>query len=428
MREEIIHYIWQNHFTGTEFLLSDGRKCSLLFPGYHNLNSGPDFENGIIKIDEIIFSGNIEIHLKSSDWKKHGHHEDPSYDNIILHVVLFDDEIICDRNHNSFPTLVINIKEFEKTTAKIQTLIKKNKSKLICTDFIPDIPSSVIQSEMDKMLNMQIVNKGKKIEEIRNRCFNDWNETAWILTARTMGLKLNSDAMEMLAYSISWKTLLANRDNITRIEAMLFGQAGLLPEHGNDEYSKRLIAEYILLQKKYSLSPIDKRAWKFAPIRPTSRPEIRLSQLASIIHKHDSLINLFDSIKDPSDLFSQLQFEPDSYWMTHKAFGKSSPKAAMHKAGKALVNTLLINAIVPFQYYRASVISENDKPSQIIKLLEHSAAEKNSIIDLFIKAGFPIVCAADSQAALYLYKNYCIKKQCLKCGIFNFLIKTDHAQ
>lgn len=424
MKEQIVQYLWQQRLLGNQFTLTDGRLCTIDFPGINNSESGPDFLNAKITINGIQWIGNIEIHLSGSDWKNHGHQNDPAYDNIILHCVLNDNKEVLDKNKQLVNTLLIDkelVIKFENTA---NLLIQKNKNNIACQDFISQLSDITIHQQLDRMLVDQISNKALRIKEIAKRCRNDLNETLWVLLARSFGLKINADAMELLAYQLPWKIVSSCRKNQLQLEALLFGQSGLLPAESDESYVTELINEFKFLKNKHSLRPLEGKIWKMFPVRPPSMPTIRLSQLANLIQNNDSIVNLFELTHSFENAKTLFKVKASNYWETHYSFGKLASIKTNCTLGDSMVNTIIINALVPYLFFQANQWGKQELKEKAIRLLETAPAEQNNTIKIFSTAGLKTANAADTQALLHLYSNYCKKNKCMKCSIFSGIMNT----
>jgi hypothetical protein len=295
MTEEFLHYIWQYRLYSPSLILRSGEKVEVLIPGIHNSDSGPDFFNARIRIGDTTWAGNIEIHIQSSDWKRHNHQHDMSYDNVILHVVWRHDTDIFRTDGSPIPTLELDGLYNEHAWKNYLGFMTSQKW-IPCDTMIAGVDTFVRNAWLDRVLVERLERKALQVEHILSITNNDWAHTFYRLLARNMGFKLNNQAFEMLAQSLPYQFLAKHADDLFQVEAMVFGQAGLLSASFSDEYPQRLKREYGFLQKKFDLTPVDAHLWRFMRLHPGNFPTLRLAQFASIIHHSGSIIGgLFES-------------------------------------------------------------------------------------------------------------------------------------
>lgn len=420
MKEDFLHFIWNYKLYEKDNLITeDSEPIEVISPGRHNTHAGPDFFNARIKIGNTLWAGNVEVHTRSSDWNRHGHQKDASYRNTILHVVAEQDTTVHNDTGSVVPSLVI----------KWPDRIERNWLSLIeshdwvkCASQLYRIDPFRIKFFLNGILIERLKQKIEIIQQGLEETNNDWAETFYRAIARNFGLRENSAPFEMLARSLPQFILARHHDSLLQIEALIFGQAGLLgDELFADDYYLELRKEYRFLAIKYGLKPIDGHLWKFMRMYPSNFPTIRLAQFAMLIHLSHNLFSAVIEAKDFGELKSLFTICASEYWDNHYNFNK--PSVNRKKIfGKQIFNLILINVVVPFCFaYGESrnIISLKDRA---LEFLEQLPSENNSIIRRWAKAGIPSSNALESQALLQLYRYYCEPAKCLNCTIGHKII------
>ena len=425
MTEDFLHYIWKYRLVEQEnFATTEGERIDVLNPGIHNTDAGPDFFNAKIKIGDTQWVGNVEIHINTSDWAKHKHDSDKAYDNVILHLVGcndIDENTISRSNGQKIPLAQLSYNRSYQDNYK---QLNASNEWVACSKWLNEIDSFTTNYWLNKVLIERLSEKTTYISDLLTMNNNSWEDTYYQHLARTFGLSINSIPFEMMARALPLIYIGKHKSNITQVEALLFGQAGMLEgDDCTDDYYLMLKKEYQFLRHKFNLTPIEKHLWKFLRLRPANFPTIRIAQFAQLIHRSSSLFSKIIDIasnekgevlfKKISDLFD-MQTSP--YWETHYTFGKESKKRTK-KIGSSFIHILLINSIVPFLFARGASINNENLKTRSLELLEEIKPEKNSIIEQWNNQGIKADNAYTSQALIHLKKNYCDKGQCLNCQI-----------
>jgi len=414
MKESILHYVWQNRlFTAHDLKTTVGEKLEIIDVGRNNTDAGPDFFNAKIRIGETLWAGNVEIHTLSSDWYKHNHQSDKRYDSIILHVVTHADGIVC--RADGQPIAQFELKYPQQIDTNYDRLFSEQKW-IPCSDKINLVPSIFVQSWKSALLSERLEQKMNSIETLLNENNQHWEEAFYITLARNFGFGTNNQAFESLAKSISLAVLGKHKDNITQLEALLFGQAGLLDQEKQDEYSIKLKKEYDFLQVKYDLHPINGSQWKLLRLRPDNFPYVRIAQFAALIHTSTKLFSKILDHPNIETLRKLFENEPSAYWNSSYLFGNKS-KTHVKKLGALSIDGILINTVVPFLFCYGYHKNNDDLKNRAIQLLEDIPAERNSIINGWLELGVKTENAYDSQALIQLKRQYCNEKKCLRCRI-----------
>ncbi|KQC01824.1 DUF2851 family protein [Pedobacter sp. Hv1] len=415
--EELLHFVWQFRMYGAQPLQTTaGELIQVIQLGTINKNAGPDFSNAKLKIGETTWVGNVEIHLKSSDWLLHQHQLDHAYDNVILHVVYEDDAKIYRKDGTILPVLVLK--------GLFPTYLITNYEQLItaanqfpCEKQIHKIDDFLIKGFLSRVLVERLEDKSTEVYEKLKELKNDWDEAFYHLMARNFGFKVNAVPMEMLARSLPQQLFAKHKDNPLQIEALIFGQAGFLNQKFEEAYPQQLQAEYQFLQKKYKLIPIDISLWKFMRMRPQNFPTLRLAQFAALIVNSNHLFSkvlAFKDYRNSQELFENLPV--NAYWQNHYHFNKTTENVSL-QLGKDSINNILINTLSLFLFAFGKAMDQHNYITRCFYILENLPAENNAVIKQYVNAGVNVKDAYQTQALLQLKKTYCNEKKCLNCGI-----------
>jgi hypothetical protein len=409
---------------------TEGEHVDIVATGYRNTNSGPDFLEAKIQIGDKLWAGHVEIHVKSSDWNRHGHQTDKAYQNVILHVVYENDT-----KSNDLPTLELKGRFDETLFANYQRFIS-SKNWIPCEKSIAQVPVFTRLSWLDRMAVERLESKAEAVIKILNANQFDWEDTLYKLLMRYFGLKVNNEAFETLANILPFKTLLKHADNLLQVEAMLMGCAGFLENDFTEDYPLLLKREFNVMKAKFNLLTMPAERWKFMRMRPSNFPTIRLAQMAQLIHKNGCLFSKIREAKNAAEVKALFDVAASDYWETHYRFNQRLPnppdplKRGSHGSrktskhlGDATANILIINAVVPLLFCYGKLHKDESMCETAMQFLEETEAEDNAIIRHFAQCGIKAENAMQSQALLHLYNMYCKRKRCLECRIGNVLLK-----
>lgn len=408
MKERLLHFIWQHKlFNIRDLLTEDGNSLQIINFGKINNDGGPDFFNATIKIDNIVLVGNIELHVYASDWILHKHNNDKKYKNVILHVVYFNDVAIP-----NIPTLVLNGLIPPILIERYSSMLL-SKQLLICKPMLSDIDEFSLLKWKERLLIERLERKSAIILHNLNNLNNDWEQVCYRLLGKYFGSHINNDNFERLTQYLDCKILSKHANDITQLEAMIFGVAGFLNADFVDEYPLMLKREYLFLKHKYKLQEVETHSWQFLRIRPISFPTIRLAWFAQLMQK----LPLFQLILSENIKFDFMDnIQTSVYWETHYTFDKISSKKNKH-IGNDFKSMLCVNVIAPLVYAYGKWIGDEKWTHHSIQILMSVAAEQNSKTKHFFEAGLKQYSAYDSQAFIELQDNYCTQKRCLDCSI-----------
>ena len=421
--EGLLQYIWQHRlWLSEDMVTNDGRKVRVIDPGLLNTDSGPDFFNAKVEIDGHLWVGNVEIHVRASDWKRHHHDEDPAYDSVILHVVEKDDAPVTRINGEIIPQVELQVSpRFNECYDRLVNA----RVELPCAARLKEVPTLTVTEWIEALAFERLHSKVDRVRELYDRYHGSWEDICYVLLARTLGFGINNDAFERLARVTPLRLLHKHSDSILQVEALLFGQSGLLNgAHSDDTYYQQLMREYAFLANKFSLRPIEGTAWRLFRSRPQNFPYRRIALLAQFVQGGFNLMNDILHAEDTNALRQLFDIELSGYWTTHYSFGKPSPGA-----GRALSNSsidiVLINTVAPLLYARGELTDDYQMTDRAIALLEDIRPEKNSIVTMFTAAGIKCDDALTSQALIQLRRNYCEARKCIYCRLGHRLLATD---
>ena len=422
--ELLLHYCWKHKMWPLQGLeTTDGRVVEVLDPGLHNHNAGPDFFNAKLKIGGTLWVGNVEIHDKSGDWYLHGHDKDAHYNNVVLHVVEMADREVQTQEGNFVPQMVL----------KVPDNVRENYEELLRTDayppcyrIIPNLTPLLVHSWMAALQTERLEQKTVAIAERAQKAGGSWEDAYFITLARNYGFGINGDAFEEWARHIPLQAVGKHRDDLFQIEAIFLGQAGLLElstipdsyqkDALNEGYFAKLRNEYQYLAHKFSLQPMDVNLWRFFRLRPQNFPHIRISQLANLYFSRKAGLSDLLECRDVVSFAEMLRTQVTPYWETHYTFGSESVRNAKHLSPFS-INLLLINTCIPMMFAYGRHAMREELCDRAFDFLEQLKAENNHIIRMWKEVGLDVKSAGDSQALILLKREYCDKRDCLRCRI-----------
>ncbi|MBT8234945.1 MAG: DUF2851 family protein [Bacteroidia bacterium] len=424
MQEDFLHFLWKFRkldFPGLQ--TSCGQSLFIIDPGHHNKLSGPDFFNARIRLNDQLWAGNIEIHVRASDWYAHNHERDPNYENVILHVVWQEDIPVINIAGHAIPTLEMRTMLRPDSLRSYRELMKVRSGQFInCDKQIGTISTFALNAWMERLFFERLIEKVSQIESLLPVCNSDWEAVSFLILLQGFGSKINKENFSELGRKIPYQVVHKVKRAPAKLEAILFGMAGLLDESDPlDSYHQSLRTEFDFLAHKFNLKQASRKKVEFFKLRPMNFPTIRLSQFASFWCDAKNSFEALMSESRYGSLEKMLSAKASGYWDTHYVFGKES-KRKPKKTSKAFIEVLVLNAILPlkFAYSRYRGIDQNEK---ILSLVRSLKPENNSVTRSYAKLGINAASALESQALLQLYKRYCLKHRCLECSIGHFLLQ-----
>ena len=422
--EQLLQYLWKYKLYPSDTLVTtDGQMIEVIDPGMQNRDAGPDFFNAKIKIDGQLWAGNVEIHRTSDDWTSHRHHQDKAYNSVILHLA---EKITRDIVNEAGQTVAQCRISVPPTVRENAEFLIYSDSNIPCGHHLYSLPKGMMRAFLTRLSTERLERKTNDVYTLLKRFNHSWDEVFYVMLSRNFGFGVNADAFERLALSLPFKYLLKHGEDIMQVEALMFGQAGLLdhPVKG-DAYHARLRQEYLFLKAKYSLKSLESYLFKRLRVRPRAFPELRIAQLASLLQSSGRLFSVMLKETDCNRLLARFQIEPSRYWTTHYGFGRESggtPK----KIGRGSLEIILINTVVPLLFAYGKSVSDDSYQERACNFLESMKPERNRVVKEFERAGIVPRNAFDTQALIQLRKEYCEKRECLSCQIGHKLLSTTN--
>jgi hypothetical protein len=422
MKEDFLHFLWEyGLFDKASLSTTTGENIEILAPGQHNTDAGPDFFNAKIKIGDTVWAGNVEIHMRASDWQRHVHHEDKAYNNVILHVVKENDKPVLRAGGQALATLVMRYNP--QMEARYAALLQSVEW-VACGKEAAQVDLFRIKHFLNRLLVERLEQKSQQLYDVLDATQNDWRKAFYQLLFRAVGFGVNAVPFELLAKATPPAAIGKHRGSLPQMEALLFGQAGMLAGEAKDDYHRALQKEYDFLRAKFSLQPMEGYLWKFLRLRPSNFPTVRVAQLAVLLHKPGDLMEEMLAFRTVADLYRLFDVQASDYWNTHFTFGKISRK--MPKVlGAASVQRMIVNAIVPYLFAYGRRQGNEVLCEKAMDLLEALPPEKNHIIAGWEEAGVKPENAFYAQALIRLKTDYCNTKQCLKCPVGMHLLQKS---
>lgn len=421
MKEDFLHYVWKyQKFSTSNLLTITGDEVLVIHPGQHNFNSGPDFFNAQLKIKGQLWAGNVELHIKSSDWYVHGHETDVAYDSIILHIVWEHDTDVFNKNQEAFDTL--QLKEYiDKSALKSYKALFSTEQKWInCENQFHTVDTFVLENWLERLYLERLEQKSERILQQLTQNNNHWEALLFQMLAKNFGLKVNGESFFSIASSVNFSVIQKCRANVFDVEALLYGQAGILEKEPTDVYVKTLQQKYNYLAHKFQLNSDSVTAPKFFRLRPPNFPTIRLSQLAVLYAEKEHLFSAIIHSKTKEDFYKIFNIKATNYWNTHFNFGVAASKRRKILT-KKFIDLLLINTVIPIKFCYAKSQGK-DISEELMQLASSISKEENTIVKRFNSLQAIAKNAMDSQALLQLKNMYCDPKRCLDCAVGNSLL------
>ncbi len=419
--ERLLQLIWQySLYTPGSLLTQAGDPVTVIRPGVLNRNAGPDFLEAKIKVGDTLLVGNVELHVNSSDWLKHGHQDDPAYQRLILHVVYNAD--VADVVAHT-PVLQLGPHIPAHIIAQYAGLVQAPAS-IPCSTQLPNVKDIIKESWLSRLLAERWEQKLADWEELLERSAGDWRNLMYWRTAANFGFKVNATPFLMMAQSLPLNILARHNESLMQVEALIFGQAGMLEGSFEDAYPQALQQEYKYLRQKYQLVPIPAHLWKFLRMRPANFPTIRLAQFAALVHKSVHLFSQVVEVGTGKEIQPLFDVTASEYWDTHFRFDEASLPSTPKHLGDSSIDNIIINTIAPIQFLYAGQQGINGLKERAQQLLDTIPAEKNNIISLWKASLWVAENASRSQAMIQLYNHYCSARRCMECPIGLSIIRA----
>ena len=416
-----MQYVWKHRLWRSEDMVTNtGKKVRVVDPGLLNTDAGPDFFNAKIEIDGHMWVGNVEMHYRATDWKRHRHDSDKAYDSVILHVVAKDDAPVRRTNGELIPQLVLEVSP--QFNADYASLVGAT-IEVPCATKIKQVPHLTIVEWVEGLAFERLHGKVERIHQLLDSFNGSWEDVCYVTLARNFGFGINNDAFERLARRTPLRLLGKHSDSVLQIEALLFGQAGMLDaqKQGMDSYYNQLCTEYAFLSNKFQLTPMEKESWKLFRIRPQNFPYRRIAMLAQFIEGGFRMMNRILEVEGEKEMRALFEVELSGYWTKHYTFGKPNERATA-TLSRSSIDIILINTVAPLLYAYGELTGNYEMTDKAIKLLEDLRAENNSIVSHFVAYGIDCPDALTSQALVQLKREYCDARKCIYCKIGHHLL------
>ena len=416
-----MQYVWKHRLWRSEDMVTNtGKKVRVVDPGLLNTDAGPDFFNAKIEIDGHMWVGNVEMHYRATDWKRHRHDSDKAYDSVILHVVAKDDAPVRRTNGELIPQLVLEVSP--QFNADYASLVGAT-IEVPCATKIKQVPHLTIVEWVEGLAFERLHGKVERIHQLLDSFNGSWEDVCYVTLARNFGFGINNDAFERLARRTPLRLLGKHSDSVLQIEALLFGQAGMLDAQklGMDSYYNQLCTEYAFLSNKFQLTPMEKESWKLFRIRPQNFPYRRIAMLAQFIEGGFRMMNRILEAEGEKEMRALFEMELSGYWTKHYTFGKPNERATA-TLSRSSIDIILINTVAPLLYAYGELTGNYEMTDKAIKLLEDLRAESNSIVSHFVAYGIDCPDALTSQALVQLKREYCDARKCIYCKIGHHLL------
>lgn len=421
MKEDFLHYVWQfKKFNVLDLKTVQGENIDIINAGQYLQLAGPDFFNAQLIIGDQKWAGNVEIHIKSSDWYVHNHERDEAYDNVILHVVWEHDTEVFRQDNSEIP--VLELKNYiAPDTLENYNVLSAAKTWIYCEKELATIDSFVFENWKERLLLERLERKAMPILQLATATENDWEAVLFCFLAKSFGLNTNGDIFYKIARSIPFAVVRRESFEVENLEALFFGRAGLLDVDHEDVYFKDLKSRYDYICHKYQIPEVHIDMVQFFKHRPDNFPTIRLAQLAQLYHKHQNLFSKITQGISVQGIYEVFEVQVSPYWQTHYKFDKESAKKRKALTS-SFIDLVIVNTVVPFRFaYGKSIGKENSE--ELITLLQDIVPEKNNIIDKFKSFKLDVKSAYDTQSLLQLKNEYCSSKRCLQCAVGLELLK-----
>tara|TARA_B100000949_G_scaffold47660_1_gene41407 strand:- start:5105 stop:6412 length:1308 start_codon:yes stop_codon:yes gene_type:complete len=424
MKEDFLHYVWKfQKFDVGSLYTSNGEILHIKNQGSHNLNSGPDFFNAQIELDGQLWAGNVEIHLKSSDWYAHSHEKDSAYDNVILHVVWEHDTEIYRKDGSVIPTFILKEKIPKATIQQYQKLFSKGNKWINCENDFKDLDEFKVENWLERLYLERLQHKQEMLLQELKATQNHWESLLFRVLCKNFGLKVNGSSFFSVAKSIDFSVVKKCSHERQDLEALLMGQAGLLEGETEDWYFKTLKRRYEYLKHKFQLKNGNVIVPKFFRLRPPNFPTVRLAQFAMLYFEQPSLFSKVIAGQQIEEFYELLNVSGSEYWETHYNFGVGSLQRKK-RVSKSLMDLLIINTIIPLKFCYA-VQHGKDVSEEILELAAKISSEENTVVKKFNSLKKVSKSACQSQALLQLKTEYCDKNKCLECAIGGYILGSQ---
>lgn len=419
MKEDLLQFIWQSKLLFKQTLVAtNGQAFEVLNPGVLNRDSGPDFSNARILCEGVTLAGSVEIHTRTSDWKRHGHHHDAAYDNVILHVVYENDS----RTEPENRFIILELKNYlSKAMLQRYDLLMRNKATIPCEPVFSLPDTTILQNWLHRLAIERLQKKCTRLNTVLEHSAHNWEQTFYILTAKYFGQKINDAPFEWLARNLPLQVLTRHKNKLSQLEALILGCSGFLQGNFEDQYLRFLKQEYQHLKEKFSLPELDPKVWKFGRTRPSNFPTIRLIQFSAFIYQSSHLLSKIIEAPDLTELRKLYRLR-HTHLINYAQLSGHHFSNVKAELGESAIDTIIINTVIPILFLYGKYHDEETLCEKALQWLEKLKPERNSVTSYFSQNGIPNTSALHSQAIIEMKTTYCHNKKCLQCSIGNHIL------
>ncbi len=439
--EAFVQALWQQQrFNLFGLTTTSGSAITILDPGMLNTDGGPDFRHAHVKIGDTEWHGDVEIHVASSTWFDHRHHENERYNSVVLHVTLHGDLWtggLIRQDGTALPELVL----YPRIEASLRTLLYQYfttpANDFLCGSRWNTVPESVRNTYVRQLATERLRDKTATLAGVLPKPPLD--DLLYERLFAGLGYAKNADPMRQLAQRVPL-ALLRQLDDPIDVEAVLFGTAGLLPAPADLLNTDRLTADYVMdlherferLRHRFDLVPLPRTVWQFFRLRPANFPTLRIAQAARFVApggilRDDAGSLLLDAIRQPRPikaLLNVLGSRPGSFWETHFRLEKAT-KPRNPALGSTRRQALLVNAVIPVLLVYAQHIQDIALATSIRNLLTYLPPENDEVTRRFHALGTKPANALMAQGYHQLYRTRCEHARCLSCDIGRHVLDAD---
>jgi hypothetical protein len=391
--EFLLQAIWQHQRLSREQLKTcDGQAVQVLHPGFRSVEGGPDFRGAVIQIgDGPAKTGDVEVDIRASGWRAHGHNRNPAFQNVILHVV-------WDSEHTAGGPPQLPLREvIDATLGELSLWLGSEGSQSLpeslrgkCSAPLRDLDETQLRELLHQAAQVRLQSKAAQFEARAKQA--GWEQALWEGLFRALGYKHNIWPMQRLG-ELRQRWLSQNGDPVG-VQARLFGISGLLPTELTSTrgvaYFRRVWDQWWRERDEYLDYVLPNTMWRFHGLRPANHPQRRLA-LASSWCVNGSLVAKIEEwcIRELPNaelldsLHEALQVEPDDFWSWHYTFRSARLKKAQPLLGRTRVTDLAINVVLPWLWIRAGQ-GKNEVLKERIeqRYFAWPSAEDNSLLRL----------------------------------------------
>jgi hypothetical protein len=427
--EKLISHLWQCQ-PANNLVTDSGQQFQAIYPGRASHHRGCDFKDAVFTLNGQTIHGDIEIHVKASQWYSHGHHRDPKYNNIVLHVVCWHD--------NKSPTMLQSGKTVP--TICLSPFLGHHADELKCLELLGN--SSISCPEAERHLNSNSLSElltlaGEERLAAKTALFHQAlieenpEQVLWRGIARALGYTQNAEPCEELANRISLNFLQNVEPENSTTQALILGAAGLLPSQRHRSIEDTETDKLERIWQCVSLTePMNEADWCFSQVRPDNFPTRRLIALSYLLSRYRQtgllrgMLQLLKKAPQGAEhrwLENGLVIAGPDYWRNHFDFGIFKKRSSA-LLGREKASEIVINAILPFACVWGEISSDlklKRKAAEIYRRYPTPADNeltRHMKQQLLLKPGARLS-ACQQQGLLHIFKTCCRFRNCTACPV-----------